>query len=157
MSFLAELWREVSRHLELNESVRRIAPMLAGRLPVDSIVLRRFDRDPIRLTTVATASANQEQLAELAASRTECEAASAQELVRFLSAGKVVLLSPSTSALARALTPQGLRGGVMALPLTANGRPLGAALLVANPPHTLSEEHASAGQELVEPFSVAFE
>jgi transcriptional regulator with GAF, ATPase, and Fis domain len=158
MSFLAELWREVSRHLELDESVRRIAPILAGQLPVDLIVLRRYDRDPIRLTTVAVASATNDELPELSASRTECESACAQELARFLSSGKATLLTdPQSAALARVLTPQGVRGGVIALPLEAHGRPIGAALLVAQPPHVLREEHLSEAQQLVEPFSVAFE
>jgi hydrogenase-4 transcriptional activator len=158
MSFLAELWREVSRHLELNESVRRIAPMLAGHLPVDLIVLRRYDRDPVRLTTVALASARSGAAPELAASRTECEADGAQELARFMSSGKAALLrGPATAALARALTPQGVRGDVIALPLGAQGRPIGAALLVAEPPRVLRDEHLSEAQQLVEPFSVAFE
>jgi hydrogenase-4 transcriptional activator len=157
MSFLAELWREVSRHLELEESVRRIAPMLAGHLPVDLVIVRRLDREPVRLTTVAAASALAEDTSDAQATRTECEAADAPELLRFLSAGRAALLSDEDSALARALTPQGQRGCMIALPLAAHNRPLGTVLLIAELPRVLSAEHVVTAQELVEPFSVAFE
>jgi transcriptional regulator with GAF, ATPase, and Fis domain len=158
MSFLAELWREVSRHLELDESVRRIAPMLAGHLPVDLIVVRRLDREPLRLTTVASAFARTDEAIETQQTRTECEAIAAPGLMRFLSGGRAALLTqPDSAELARALTPQGLRGEVVALPLAAHGRPLGVVLLLAAPPRTLNQEHLAAAQELVEPFSVAFE
>jgi transcriptional regulator with GAF, ATPase, and Fis domain len=158
MSFLAELWREVSRHLELDESVRRIAPMLAGHLPVDLIVVRRLDREPLRLTTVASAFARTDEAVETQQTRTECEPVAAAGLMRFLSGGRAALLAqPDGAMLARALTPQGLRGEVIALPLAAQGRPLGVVLLLAAPPRTLNQEHLASAQELVEPFSVAFE
>jgi hydrogenase-4 transcriptional activator len=158
MSFLAELWREVSRHLELDESVRRIAPMLAGHLPVDLIVVRRLDREPVRLTTVAAATARADEVAEAQPTRTECDAGAAPGLLRFLSAGQAALLTQSDIApLARALTPQGLRGDAIALPLAAQGRPLGVVLLIAAPAQVLGPTQLAAAQELVEPFSVAFE
>jgi hydrogenase-4 transcriptional activator len=158
MSFLAELWREVSRHLELDESVRRVAPMLAGHLPVDLIVVRRLDREPLRLTTVASAFARLDEAVETQQTRTECEPVAAAGLMRFLSGGRAAMLTqPDGAMLARALNPQGLRGEVIALPLAAQGGPLGVVLLVAAPPRTLNQEHLAAAQELVEPFSVAFE
>src|SRR5262249_36885052 len=75
MSFLAQLWREVSRHLELNESVRRIAPMLAEHLPVRQVIVRRLDRDPLRLLSVASAFAHSDDGSESVATRSECDPA----------------------------------------------------------------------------------
>jgi hydrogenase-4 transcriptional activator len=158
MSFQAELWREVSRHLELDESVRRIAPLLAERLPIQRVLVRRLDREPVRLTTVASASARPDDAVEPHATRTECEPSSTPELLRWLTTGVATLLSQSENArLSRSLVPQGQGGSVIALPLASDGRQLGTVLLVADQLHALTTEHLTAAQELVEPFSVAFE
>ena len=42
MSFEAQLWREVSRHVELAECARRVAPILRGEMPVDFVLIRRL-------------------------------------------------------------------------------------------------------------------
>lgn len=156
MSFLAQLWREVSRHLELNESVRRIAPMLAEHLPVRQVFVRRLDRDPLRLLTVASAFARSEESSENVATRSECDPAIHQELQRQLATERALQLRPHTP-LWRALVPQGSEGSMIALPLAAAGRPLGVVLLAATGDTTFTDEHLATAQQLVEPFSVAFE
>ena len=158
MTFLAELWREVSRHLELRESLRRIAPMLAGHLPVSLVVLRRLDRDPLRLTTVATASVQGDDSQDGQSTRTECEGDSGNDLLRFLSGGRAELLGTSESASqARTLLPHRPHGPCLALPLVAHGRPLGVALLVANTSASFGAQQLDEAQDLIEPLSVAFE
>jgi transcriptional regulator with GAF, ATPase, and Fis domain len=156
MSFLAQLWREVSLHLELNTSVRRIAPMLAEHLPLRQIIVRRLDRDPLRLLTVANAFAEPQASAETAATRSECEPALQGELTRQLSVDRASLLAPGSS-LWKAIVPQGLTGSVVTLPLTAAGRPLGVVLLQGAAEPGFSEEHVTIAQQLVEPLRVAFE
>ncbi|HET6337294.1 MAG TPA: sigma 54-interacting transcriptional regulator [Polyangiales bacterium] len=158
MNFLAELWREVGRHQEMEESVRRIVPMLAARWPIESLVVRRLDREPMRLTTVASVSSTAGDALESASTRTECEEPGARELLAFLSGGKPVLLREREgSQLGRCVLPAGIRTAVIALPLTAEDRPLGVALIVAGPGETLRTEHVEAAQELTEPLAVAFE
>jgi hydrogenase-4 transcriptional activator len=158
MSFLTELWREVSRHLELDESMRRIAPILAEHLPLQRVLVRRLDREPTRLTTVASASARPTSFQEQQATRSECDVANVDELMRYLAEGRALLLNPNEQVrLCRTLIPQGLRASVIALPLAVEGRALGAALLVAEPVRAFDLQHLAVAQELVEPFSVAFE
>ncbi len=159
MNFLAELWREVSRHQEMEESVRRIASMLAAHLPIDGLLVRRLDREPTRLTTVASArSRGGGEPLETATTRSECDDAAARELLRFMGEGKAVLVRDrDIAAIARGVMPAGLRGTAIALPLTAEDRPLGVVLLVAEGQDNLRPEHVAAAQELTEPFSVAFE
>jgi transcriptional regulator with GAF, ATPase, and Fis domain len=158
MNFLAELWREVGRHQEMEESVRRIVPMLSARWPIDSLFVRRLDREPMRLTTVASVSGSAGDALEPGTTRTECDDATSRELLRFVTEGRAVLLRDrGDSALARCLIPAGLRGAVIALPLTAGDRPLGVALLVADANEPFRSEHVEATQELTEPLAVAFE
>jgi hydrogenase-4 transcriptional activator len=158
MSFLAELWREVSLHLELSEAVRRIAPILAQHLPLDLVLVRRFDRDPVRLTTVASAAARAGEEPAAHATRSECELTASQDVQRYLLSGQATLLSDiEHQAVARAVLPQGLRGQIIGLPLSTSGRPLGVVLLVAAPAKLFDADHVAAAQALVEPFSVAFE
>ena len=156
MNFLAQLWREVSLHLELSESARRIAPMLAEQLPVDRLIVRKLERDPVRLTTVASASAQPEETSDSFATRTDCEPGLTKELVTQLSSDSALVLHANRT-LWSSLVPQGLHGNVIALPLAAAGRPLGVALLIADSSKGLSEQHLAAAQQLVEPLRVAFE
>ena len=54
MTLDAQLWREVGRHLELEALLKRLAPMVRGLLPVDALFVRRLERNPTRLMTVAS-------------------------------------------------------------------------------------------------------
>ncbi len=158
MSFVAELWREVGRHLELQESLRRLGPMLARRWPVDLLLVRRFDRDPVRLTTVASVACNADAAYELPNARTECDARAADALQRFLDAGDAVLLDTlERTPLCDALLPTGLAGAAIACPLVAQDRQLGLALLISHKSASLNALHVEAAQALVEPLSVAVE
>ena len=51
---LLDVWREVCRHLEIGESVARVAPILVRRLPVDVTFVRRLDVARSQVETVAT-------------------------------------------------------------------------------------------------------
>ena len=70
---LLEVWREVCRHLEIRESVTRIAPLLAQQLPLDLLLVRRIDRDHSSVDTVAVGRPSAGPLP--AATRTTCTAA----------------------------------------------------------------------------------
>jgi transcriptional regulator with GAF, ATPase, and Fis domain len=56
-SLLLEVWREVCRHIDIGESLERIAPILAQTLPVTRVLVRRVDRDARRLLTIAEGTA----------------------------------------------------------------------------------------------------
>ena len=52
---LAAVWREVCRHLDIEESARGLLPLLSERLPVEHLLVRRWDAERSRLDTVAAA------------------------------------------------------------------------------------------------------
>ncbi|MDY7109405.1 MAG: sigma-54-dependent Fis family transcriptional regulator, partial [Planctomycetota bacterium] len=43
MPLLLDIWREACRHIDIRESVSRIAPILVARLPADLVLVRRID------------------------------------------------------------------------------------------------------------------
>src|SRR5579862_8013327 len=56
-SLLLHVWREVGRHLEIHESVERVVPALAERLPLEHVIVRRIDVQRSCLETVAWGAA----------------------------------------------------------------------------------------------------
>src|SRR5690606_612157 len=48
-----EMWREAGRHLRLHDSLSRMLPLLARRLPVRALAIRRLDLVRARLETIA--------------------------------------------------------------------------------------------------------
>src|SRR5688572_2694675 len=53
MPVLSEVWREVSRHLELSEAIDLIAPLIRQRVPLSALIIRRLDMDQLRADTAA--------------------------------------------------------------------------------------------------------
>ena len=70
---LLDIWREIGRHIEIGEAAQRCAPVLARRLPVDRLLVRRLDlahalaRDRRAGRGLAIALAHRAALQELAA------------------------------------------------------------------------------------------
>ena len=54
-NLLLEVWREACRHIELEESIERIARLVASRIAADHLVIRQVDLVHGRLDTVAVA------------------------------------------------------------------------------------------------------
>jgi hydrogenase-4 transcriptional activator len=157
LSFEAQLWREVSRHVELGECTRRVASIMRGELPVDAVLVRRLERDPMRLSTVASGACDPDRELDLQVGRTECDAASTHAVERWLDARRVVVCSTEdASALSRALIPSDLRGTAIAGPLLVDNQPVAVVLLFAEWPKRLDREHVELAERVFEPLSVAF-
>ncbi|MHB1035634.1 MAG: sigma-54-dependent Fis family transcriptional regulator [Pirellulales bacterium] len=157
MQLLLDVWREVCRHIEIHDSVARLAPLLAGRLPADFVLFRRLDSARHCLETAAVAACRPGLKPELA--RTDC---SAEQMERVLSWARMerVLHCPAGVAddpAAAALVPPGLGGDVLAGPLVNQGGPLGVLLVVAGSPRVFSAAHVALVQSLLEPFAVALQ
>ena len=54
MPLLLEVWREVCRHIEIEQSLERTAPILLASLPLDAIAVRRIDLARASVETPAT-------------------------------------------------------------------------------------------------------
>jgi transcriptional regulator with GAF, ATPase, and Fis domain len=110
---LHDVWREVSRHLEIGESVEALFPLVAAHVAVRWIVVRRVTPDRGRLESVGAAG----DLAEGLPLRTEVPVALRGALGGWLDAGRV--------ATWRSLTdPAGVRGLITPLPGAVAAGPL---------------------------------
>jgi hydrogenase-4 transcriptional activator len=157
MSLESQLWREVSQHLELDESVRRIAKILAEHIPLRALSIRRLERDPMRLTLVASASLGEEPDPDGGRPRVDLSERAAPELTRLFRADAPALLASAAPELTRALGLGDLGPPVVALCLTVEERPVGLALLHVEPGSEVRPEHLASLLPVQRPLGVAFE
>jgi transcriptional regulator with GAF, ATPase, and Fis domain len=153
---LLEVWREVGRHLEIGESVQRLAPLLARRVPLAVILVRRLDLERSFVETTASSSVRPDQPA--LPLRGGC---TAEELERLLAWSREdrVLRCPAATARERLpqLLPAGLEGEVLAGPLRPAEGQGGALVLSARPGHSFNADHEGLLAALLEPVTAALE
>lgn len=152
---LLEAWREAGRHLEIDEAVERVAPLLERRLPADVVLVRWFDVGRGCVETLA-ASACRPGAACPESKRTELAPEELEELLAFAREGRVLHRRAATLAhrLPGAL-PDGLEGDVLVGPLVDEHGPAGLLVLVARRPRAFGAEHVAIARALLEPFGFA--
>jgi transcriptional regulator with GAF, ATPase, and Fis domain len=132
--------------------------MLAAHFPVQAVLLRRLDRDPLRLITVASARVDTGDTFEGATPRNACDEDAAKQLTQFANEGNARYVSATRlTPFTQTILPPGLRAAAIALPLVVEERALGVVLLLTQPDASIDAEALTAAAQLIEPFSVAFE
>src|SRR5262249_11916851 len=113
---LLEVWREVCRHIEIGESVSRLAPLLARSLPADILLVRHVDPARGHIETLATGSCGAKP--PPLPTRSDCPAAGMDRVVAWCRQS-LVLHAWSPEGRGHnlpGLLPDGLRGDVLAAP-----------------------------------------
>ena len=152
---LLDVWREVCRHIEIGESVARVAPILVRRLPVDLVLVRRIDFQRGSLETVATGVCGEQVALK---PRSDCPEDLLDEIRRWAERGQVIRLAAGqVREQLRGVLPDGLEGDVLCGPLNTEEGPAGILILLARPPHAFRAEHEELLAALLEPFTVALE
>jgi transcriptional regulator with GAF, ATPase, and Fis domain len=133
-----------------------VAPILARRLPVDLVLVRRFELQRGCLETVATGLCRGEPLALRA--KNDCPA-ELMDPILLWAERKDVLRGPAGTIAKRlpGILPDGTEGEILAGPLNTEEGPAGVLILLARPPHSLRDEHNDLLLALLEPFAVALE
>ncbi len=159
MPVLLDVWREACRHIEIGESVARIAPVLGQRLPLDWLLVRRIDVERSCVETVAAGAAGDGH--PPAAGRSDCSATELEQLIRWCRQGEVV--HGQTEEIRRrvpGLVPGDLGGEVVVGTLVGDQdqrEPIGVLLALADPPHRFGPTHLLMVGALLEPMGVALE
>ncbi len=159
MPVLLNVWREACRHIEIGESVARIAPVLAERLPLTRLLVRRIDLERSWVETVATGTAAGGRTP--AGTRNDCSAQELGKLIQWCRRGGV--LRGSADEVRRqvaGLVPAEVEGEVLAGPLTGEQQeagPIGVLLAVAETSQVFGSMHESMVAALLEPMGVALE
>lgn len=153
---LLEIWREVCRHMRLEDSVARVVPLLARRFPADELLIREIDRAKCCLETVALGMGRPGPGPTRA--KSVCSPADLDRIAAWCVEGE--LIRGSDRLLRKrlpGLVPGGVSGQVVALPLNPNEGQPGVLLLVAQAPNRFSADHEALAVALREPFTVALE
>ncbi len=142
---LLDVWREVGRHIELGLAVARCTPLLARRVPVEEVWVRRLDLAHQSAETVGPSQ-----------SRESLAAPTIAELGAFCRRERP--LRGTAASVARRLPgalPEGLEGEVLVCPLLHDGEPAGLLILRAREGRHFEREHEEVARALAEPFAVA--
>ncbi len=153
---LLSVWRETCRHIDLSESVRTVAPLLAERLPLEAVIVRRLDSQHQSLETIVVAAVEGSLPPQIG--RTPCSDSRFKRLASWVKAGKLLhgqrIKRSGELAL---IVPEEIEGEVLAGPLVSPEGPGGVLALVATHTKSFKYEHLRMAEELLEPFSVALE
>lgn len=153
---LVKVWREVCRHLKISESLERLAPLMARRMPLEFVLLRQVDTKRSLVETVADWTRRADQ--HVPPSRSDC---SSEDMKRLLSWSqeKRVLHERAEAANERlpGLVPSGLRGDILAGPLPTPDEPRGLLVINARLSESFQSLHENLLRVLLEPFTVALE
>lgn len=157
MSLEAELYREVCQHLELGESVDRVLSIIANRVPLDALLIRRIEREPTRLSTIAVAAFDSASYVREWGVRTELGSASARAVVRFIRGGRPMSMSGGTDPLQVAILPREFGGTALVLPLLVKKKAVGLGVLVLKSKAALTNSQLELLIPAIGPLCVAFE
>ena len=142
---LCDVWREVCRHLHIEESAAALHPLLQQSLGIDALAVRRWDAGRSHLDTVASAGIPGAPV------RVGVPTPRRGDLEGWARAGKVVQwLSRGETSLARLVVPEHVDGPVVAGPLLDGTTFLGVAIFGGDHRTTLE-----LLQALLEPLSMA--
>ena len=147
------LWREICRHPEIGGALLKLVPHLRLELPLQAVLVRRFDVARRQLETVAEEARDPRSLPPHPQS--DYNDAQLQAVLAFCREGRIVHGQQHSSALLGSLVPQGLRGDLIVGPLNDEEGPQGILVLVAD--ERFNEAHERKAQGLLEPFRLALE
>ena len=153
---LLSVWREVCRHILIDESVAQVTPLLVGHLPLEILLVRRHDGTRNSLETVAVGTAVPGLMPP--ESRSPCTLADLDRILSWCREGSLLRGEDRTLRLRfPGLLQAGLYGDMFAAPLHGSEGIFGALILVARPESRFTDEHEAVVQALVDPLTVALE
>lgn len=152
---LLKVWREACRHIDVDESVQTITPMLLQDIPIEQLVVLRIDAERSCLETVAVGLPGPDHTQP--SLRTECTKSQLRKLATWCKQNEVVHLDRHTASTGpwRVATGTDLNHDALIGPLQeANGLRC-VLVLTARGRCSFSARHVALMQALLEPFSVA--
>ena len=153
---LMDVWREACRHIEITQSTETIAGLLAEKVPIERIFVRRIDtaRHCVESVAVGQTSKNGSP-SEL---RSECQPSQMTAILDWCRRGKVLHCHErSADPVLAVVPPKPIKSDVLLGPLALSDERYGVLVLVAQFGAAFQPEHVELMQVLLEPFTVALE
>lgn len=155
-NLLLRVWPEVCRHIEIHIATANVAKLLAARMQLRAVIVRRINLPGACLDTVAIGAPQCEGPVNL--ERTPCSAEQLKSILTWCARGEVLPCGRARRpAELRGMIPSDTRGDVLIGPLTAPDGPSGILILVAPEEQGFLNNSASLLGALLEPFSAALE
>lgn len=156
-STLVEIWRAAGSHVRLEEAVGAIAQIVAGRLPLGALAVRRWDMGRSAVETAAMVRIHPDAMPELGRIQTTSDEmtrlAAGCERGRLWRAGK----NAAAHDAIRAILPTHGSDDWIAGPLHSHDKPSGILIVVARPGSRFDDSAEGTVEALLEPISAALE
>jgi transcriptional regulator with GAF, ATPase, and Fis domain len=152
-TLLADVWREASRHIEIQEFVTTVSHRLHRQVPLGGVIIRRLDVQGAALTTVASTP----PLHDPAEHRSVLSPDALARVCRWCRSLRTLRRGSRLTGTLGLILPPGISQDVLAVPLIGDGQPTGTLLLTARSQQTFEQQHQEVIEALREPFSVALE
>lgn len=153
MDFVLNVWREACRHIEIDESVERIAHLLPSQLPADAMIVRAFNAAQRRIETITVGLTRGGP--SIAPLNREITAEQMNALLAWCVRGEIAHgTTESRDSLLRLLAPVE-PGEWLAGPLMREAHPIGALVLFARSPRQFERRHYATAEVLLEPIGIA--
>ncbi len=156
-SVLLNVWREVCRHIDIGDSIKRITDLLEEHLPVGVVMVQRFDLTRKSLETVASGIIGDEQVP--VEPRWNWTDSKTEELTEWCNNGKLgrCEVNGCASEIMRLIVPEEKGRDIVAYPLAGLDGSYGALVLIAKRKKVFNDEHMGLIKVLIDPFSAALE
>ncbi len=152
---MLDVWREACRHIDIAESVERIAGLVGRQVPADRIVVRRLDAERQCIETVADGACRAGTPRSSEESRSACTPALFQAVLGWCAEGRLLRARMEVVApLVSVIVPAGVTGEVIVGPLVTAGTPMGV-LLFVGASGAFGEDDDAVLREMLEPMAVA--
>jgi transcriptional regulator with GAF, ATPase, and Fis domain len=153
---MLDVWREVCRHIAIDESVARLTPLLVRQLPVEEVVVRQVDVVKGCLDTVAIGFVARGP--KILESKSACSPQEMARLVDFCHSGRPARGSADElRSQFPGLLPPSLDGHCLAAPLATEQGLLGVLVLSTRSGPGFDQDHERLLAGLIDPFTVALE
>ena len=153
---LLGVWREACRHIEINESTNTVAQLLSREIPVECILVRRFDLQHSTLETVAFGRVRSSRANS--PGKTVLPTAKLTRIMTWAGQGEVISAGGAKrNGILSHVVPRELPGYAIAGPLSDAEGPAGTLAMVAQPDQSFRDDQVEFFEMLLEPFSVALE
>jgi hydrogenase-4 transcriptional activator len=150
---LLSVWREACRHTEIGDAVAQAAPELFQRMPVNLVIVRRFDFERHAVETIAVGKCRPAEAPHQR--RHELTPDDFDRLLVWCRARSTRLVDLRTQTdLPAGAVPSDIDGRAIVGPLVGEQGPIGIVLFVTQPPRHFQARHEEIVGHLLEPFTV---
>ena len=157
LTFLLEIWREVSRHSEITEFAATLTTLVTQRIPVKRLAIRRIDQERSRLETVAFTSVAGNE--ELPLDFTDWLTRDSERLLQWCRRSEIqhYRVRSHRKHIAFAALPSSIDGEAIVGPLVGEHGTYGLLCLQMPPAYRFAAEQERFFQDLLEPCAVALD